>query len=371
MLPGRQEGRVWCGGDGGSGSDGYDDARAIMRPKMRLNGLPMLNFNEGKVCDAIVRRLEARADGSRSGLRWPEQERHAFPVEVAFTIGDQLFALEHTGIEPFKGHVQMDAEADRLFKPIVDALKNALGAAAVFELMIPANALRGRKMPEVRGIQQALIAWVKATAPTVPAQRYGDYKKTSVGPVTIPGVPFAVSLYRFEPALVPGHHFQLTHLVKNGEQLRKDRIREAVERKFPKLAAWKRDENARTILVLEDNDIQLTNQAIVTETYLPLAYEPGGQARRNLSRRFVHGPMARMANPDRRQILFRFCSERQRRGLGDRSRRACAANAAVGAQRAGALFALTPNRAPPQHRRQAQRGDGGRRPSRSARRGAP
>lgn len=233
----------------------------------------MLTFNEGRVCDAIVRRLEARAKSSRSGLRWPEEERHAFPVEAAFTIGGQLFALEHTGIEPFKGHVQMDAEADRLFKPIVDGLKNALGTAAVFELMIPANSLQGRTMPEVRGIQRALINWVKAAAPTVPPQRYGDYKKTSVGPATIPGVPFAVSLYRFEPALVPGHHFQLTHLVRNGKQLRQDRIREAVERKFPKLAAWKRDANARTILVLEDNDIQLTNQAIVTETYLPLAME--------------------------------------------------------------------------------------------------
>ena len=29
------------------------------------------------------------------------------------------------------------------------------------------------------------------------------------------------------------------------------------------------------ILVLEDNDIQLTNQAIVTETYLPLAMPTG------------------------------------------------------------------------------------------------
>jgi hypothetical protein len=70
----------------------------------------MLNFNEGKVCDAIVRRLEARANGSRSGLRWPEQERHAFPVEVAFSIAGQLFALEHTGIEPFKGHVPRDTD---------------------------------------------------------------------------------------------------------------------------------------------------------------------------------------------------------------------------------------------------------------------
>jgi hypothetical protein len=122
----------------------------------------MLSFNEGRVCDAIVRRLEARAKGSRSDLRWPEEERHKFPVEVAFTIGGQLFALEHTGIEPFKGHIRMDAEADRLFKPIVDELKNALGTAAVFELMIPANALQGRTMPEVRDIQRALIEWVKA-----------------------------------------------------------------------------------------------------------------------------------------------------------------------------------------------------------------
>src|SRR5262245_44404085 len=104
---------------------------------------------------------------------------------------------------------------------------------------LPASSNQGRKMTEVRGIQQALIDWVRATAPTVPAKRSG------------------------------GHHFQLTHLVRNSEQLRKDRIREAVERKFPKLAAWKRDENARTILVLEDNDIQLTNPVIVTETYLP------------------------------------------------------------------------------------------------------
>jgi hypothetical protein len=231
----------------------------------------MLTFNEGKVCEAIVQRLEQRLKAPCVDMRWPEDEQHPHPVEIAFTVAGQLFALEHTGIEPFKGHVQMDAEAERLFKPIVDALKDALGTSAVFELMIPANALQGRKMTEVRSIQRALIDWVKATAPTVPPQPYGDYKKTSVGRVAVPGVPFAVSLYRFAPALVAGHHFQITHLVQNSEQLRKDRIRASVEKKFPKLAAWKRDHNARTILVLEDNDIQLTNQAIVTETFLPLA----------------------------------------------------------------------------------------------------
>jgi hypothetical protein len=125
-------------------------------------------------------------------------------------------------------------------------------------------------LAKVRRIQQALVDWVKATAPKLRARCYADYRKTPVGPATVPDVPFPIAPHRFEPALVPGHHFQLTHLVKNGEPQRNDRIRGAVERKFPKLAARKRDANARTILVLEDNDIQLTDQAIVTETYLPL-----------------------------------------------------------------------------------------------------
>jgi hypothetical protein len=74
------------------------------------------------VCEAIVRRLEDQANASRSGLRWPEQEPHPFPVELAFSIAGQLYALEHTGIEPFKGHLQMDAEAERHFAPITNAL---------------------------------------------------------------------------------------------------------------------------------------------------------------------------------------------------------------------------------------------------------
>jgi hypothetical protein len=231
----------------------------------------MLNFNEGKVCDAIVQRLEGRDRCTRHGLRWPEDEGHPHPVEAAFMIGNRLFALEHTGIEPFKGHVRMEAEAERHFKPITDALKDALGTTAVYELHMPANAFQVRRMPEIRRLQEAIIAWVLQTAPAVPSRRYADYRGTTIGPVTPPEVPFALSLYRFEPPLVPGHYFQIKHVVANIDKLRTMRIGEAIDRKFPKLAAWKRDHGARSILVLEDNDFFLTNQAIVAETYLPLA----------------------------------------------------------------------------------------------------
>jgi hypothetical protein len=203
-------------------------------------------FGRDDDCRRLIQRLESRLNAARMDMRWPEQEQHPFPVEAAFTIAGQLFALEHTGIEPFKGHVQMEAEASRHFAPIVDALKNALGTAAVFELVIPANAFRGRKVPEVRRLQQTIIDWIKATAPTLPKRLYADYRGTSVGSVTVPGVPFAMSLHRFEPALVPGHYFQIKHLVENAEQSRTDRIRAAVEKKFPKLAAWnqQRQDNA-------------------------------------------------------------------------------------------------------------------------------
>ena len=108
-----------------------------------------LRFNEGKACDAVLRRLEAREGAPRVNLRSPERERHPVPVELACEINGRLFAIEHTGIEPFAGHmVEANHEAERI-----------------------------------------------------------------------------------------------------------DRIREACQRKFPRLARWKCDYGARTVLVLEENDI--------------------------------------------------------------------------------------------------------------------
>jgi len=231
----------------------------------------MRSFNAGKVCEAIVQCLEERAGQSRAGVRWPEQEHHPFPVEVAFTIGDQLFALEHTGIEPFRGYVWMNAEADRHFKPIVDALNDYLGKNALFELIIPAKTLQGRKMPEVRAIQQAIIDWFKETALTVPSVPFGDHQHPSVGPVTIPGVPFPVSMNRFEPTVISTHPFDIKHTIFDAEQLRIDPVREAIEREFPKLAAWKRVENAKTILVLESNTISLADHVFLAQTFMTLA----------------------------------------------------------------------------------------------------
>lgn len=50
-----------------------------------------------------------------------------------------------------------------------------------------------------------------------------------------------------------------------------DRPVRACDNKFPKLFAWKQKHGAQTILVLEENDVQLTNHEVVYEAYLPIA----------------------------------------------------------------------------------------------------
>jgi hypothetical protein len=51
--------------------------------------------------------------------------------------------------------------------------------------------------------------------------------------------------------------------------MRRERIERACRKKYPKLAAWSAA-GARTIFVLEDNDIQLSNESAVAEALLAI-----------------------------------------------------------------------------------------------------
>ncbi len=83
--------------------------------------------------------------------------------------------------------------------------------------------------------------------------------------MTIPGVPFDVSLHRFAE-LGPLGRFSVAYLVgSNVEAARFERISKSCDDKFGKLAEWKRTCGARTVLVLEENDIQLTNHGLVAD----------------------------------------------------------------------------------------------------------
>ena len=118
-------------------------------------------------------------------------------------------------------------------------------------------------------MQTLLAQFIIDNAPKVPMRQSYEYIG-DIKPTLIPGIPFPVTLYRFD-SLGIRPPVQIVHTATSLEQARADRLRQACEKKFPKLARWKADENARTVLVLEDNDIQLTNAPNVANAFLPTA----------------------------------------------------------------------------------------------------
>lgn len=237
----------------------------------------MLAFHETETCEGIIQHLEQRERVPRSDVQIRDRGSETSAdarVEMTFRLGGQLYALEHTGIEPFDGFMAHQNRASSLFAPLQAAAAASLSAmladGVVIEMHLSIDAFTNRKMPEVRAIQSALLTWIIATAPTLPPRRYADYRGTLVTAQPT-GVPFQVSLVRFDGIAGMEGRFQLKHLTRGAETPRLERIARACEKKFPKLARWKQSDGARTVLVFEDNDVQLTNVSIVTEAYLPIA----------------------------------------------------------------------------------------------------
>jgi len=227
-------------------------------------------FNEGKSCDALIRYLETENGVARSNLRSPERDRHKNPVELIWGLGEQLYALEHTGIEPFKGFIEQGADWARHFDPIKAALRG-IHPDEVVHLHVPAKAMQDLKKWEIRRAQMTIIEWAKRILPTLPLRGYGNTRLPHTeSPANLP---FPVSMFRFESRAEAAGSVEIVNFVEGLELAREDRLRTTCEKKFPKLHAWKSEEQARTILLLEDNDIQLTNHVVVAETFKRLAME--------------------------------------------------------------------------------------------------
>lgn len=222
-------------------------------------------FNEGKACDAVIKWIERERGSVRKCVQLPEKERHAAPIEVTCRVAGELYALEHTGIEPFANQIGMGVHSSRLFKPLCEQLSQRLPRDSWFELYVPVGATEGLGSKEVKSIRQRLYDWIATTADTCPIAKPGRLA-TKILAISLQGVPFPVSLHRNEP-LGPEFAGRLDMMfVLQGEleEARYERILRAYNAKKDKLSVWKR-QNAKTILVLEENDVQLTDHQTVSE----------------------------------------------------------------------------------------------------------
>ncbi len=228
----------------------------------------MERFNQGKACDAVIRRIEAREGCSRRNPCCPEKENHASPVDFTCLIGDRRFAFEHTGIEPFEKLIELEAKEPVHFKPIRDRLVGRLPPTEHFVLHVPVKATLGLKSLELQRVQGAIVAWVESVAPTLPIARLDRYVSDTQYS-SIPGVPFEVALHRVQNGGLLGQ-ISIVHLVdrRNLESQRTSRIRRAYGGNHAEnLAAW-RQLGARSVLIFEENDIQLSNPKLVADALI-------------------------------------------------------------------------------------------------------
>ena len=264
-----------------------------MTARVRKRNLP---GNEGKACDAVVRCIERRTGEMRTAIRRPETGRIGPRVDLRLRLGVREYAIEHTQIEAIPGLIRADEGYEQLTEPVIDELSGTLPGPAVYALHFPIDTHLGVNPAELDRIRRGLIAWIRAKAQCLYERNRDGLEREPTSARYLdsveakpPGFPYPVRLWigaaRSESKRGA---LRLARLGLDDEELearRTDRLRKALRRKCPKLQHCK-ENGARTVLVLESDDIALTNHVLVGECLAALL----GSAKFRGVRRQEHAP---------------------------------------------------------------------------------
>jgi hypothetical protein len=218
--------------------------------------------NQGKCCDAVLRILEDRVGSSRTlPLHFPEKVQHKAPVELTCKIGSTLYALEHTKVEAYPEQMQDGSNFMDALVHLENSITDALPKHAWFNLVVPANSFKGLTARAVKDIGVRIEEWVVRTAPLL---KPSDRQMESITE-SIDGVGFRVTLQAIFGISDRNGKLRISRFPPSDlEVLRSAHIKQMLARKLPKLGTWAID-GAHTVLILESEDIALTNHRLVLE----------------------------------------------------------------------------------------------------------
>ena len=234
--------------------------------------------NEGKACDAVVRSLERRTGHDRADLWCPEKARADPPVELRFKLGNRHYAMEHTRIEAFEHQIQTGVRFAQVVEPVIEALNGRLPGQAIYELHFPLHTSLNANERRLKELQRRLTEWTRENATKLhekscdaAAEQATSQRRTVSIADTPPGFPYEVTLHRWGRRGLgkreQGWLGAARVAPENMEPSRTTRLRKALEDKRRKLRMCK-GQGAQTILVLETDDIALSNHVIIGEALL-------------------------------------------------------------------------------------------------------
>ena len=180
-------------------------------------------------------------------------------------------------IEPFEGAVRTGILFSQLLEPVHPAVEGRLPGPAWYWLSLPLDPSLGVRDRELSSLQRALSDWILSEAGPLYQRSLAVLERDSFPrdfqasvEADLPGFPYPVKLScdarglrvrRKEGQLFPAR------IAPEDDELARERtkrVRRTLSDKCPKLNRC-RDEGARTVLVLETDDIALSNRLLVRD----------------------------------------------------------------------------------------------------------
>jgi hypothetical protein len=220
--------------------------------------------NEEQACLAVMSELERRAGVRLAIVDRPDKapgRGRAVEIVCEVPTTKQAFAIEHTRIESFTGQIADGYAFTELLGPLERELDGELPGH--YWLVVDVGATLGIPSSTDReSVRRALAKWITITAPQLDAEveteGEGQFWRTE----RPSGVPFDVTLRRTR---LSGSKLLIMRAQPAELELeRESRISEALDRKCPKLLEEK-VKGRTSVLVLEVNDLALSNRAAVGE----------------------------------------------------------------------------------------------------------
>ena len=222
---------------------------------------------------AVARLIAADRSGGEVEIRAvPERDDRTNPaVELITADAVGTLAIEHTLIEPYPGQIQDNHQVRSYAETLPTMLAGRLPAGSRFDLNLDVRVVNG--VNPTQETLDAIAEWAVATAPLLEDGRpgIGGRHMAKGGP---PDLPFTITLARW-----PREVDDVLPEVSLGwwrppdlEELRRERLSVALRKKLPKIAAAE-VEGHQGVLVLESEDIQLSNSIDIRAALLAAAAE--------------------------------------------------------------------------------------------------
>jgi hypothetical protein len=221
---------------------------------------------ERRACDAVARCLEGVTGHQRSGAYYPEDSAGGqSAIDYAFDLAGLQYAFEHTVVEAFDGQLRTNEHFGKFVEPIEASLDRQMPDSGYFTLLFPIDPSNGLRPKAVARKQAEIIAWAKTAALelTEQAALLSSHQLRRLPPSRdMPNNDVTLSFREDINGDMGGRMLAQRKAPKNYEQLRIRRVLQAVGDKLPKLAKCK---PARTVLVLENRDMALSNHWVISE----------------------------------------------------------------------------------------------------------